>query len=390
MNLKRTGFTLVELLVVITIIGVLAGLLLPAVQSAREAARLAQCGNQVKNLALAAIQYENNKGEMPGWCMKFGDFAGGVNPSDPDAGASPAHQKVGTWAVGLLPYLDGQPIYEVWNEDKYPVIGPGSPENPSSTGESGEGYTASAAPNLPIFQCPSSPVIVGDLGRNSYISNNGFHPQDLQGNFVNVAHTNANGPAATFASSQERANGVFTNKFAGATNAATGDRVRMDDFKDGAGNTVLFSENLQAMPWHRAGLMGQTDLTNASLEYDPFSRYTNGMVYWYADDNPTNFPGAISLNGANSILKINGGDQSGDKFNIEMPKVRNAQNLIRAAQLARPSSAHVDGVQMGFADGTVRFIAEGIDYRVYQAYMTTRGKSSDVPFNEFIPRGQSL
>ena len=66
MKNQRSGFTLVELLVVITIIGILMGLLIPVVNAARETARRNQCNTQIKNLALAAIQHENTKGELPG------------------------------------------------------------------------------------------------------------------------------------------------------------------------------------------------------------------------------------------------------------------------------------------------------------------------------------
>ena len=62
---KRRGFTLVELLVVIAIIGTLVGLLLPAIQAAREAARKSQCGNNIKMMALAAINYESAKKKYP-------------------------------------------------------------------------------------------------------------------------------------------------------------------------------------------------------------------------------------------------------------------------------------------------------------------------------------
>jgi prepilin-type N-terminal cleavage/methylation domain-containing protein/prepilin-type processing-associated H-X9-DG protein len=91
----RRGFTLVELLVVIAIIGVLVALLLPAVQAAREAARRAQCQSAIKNIALAVLNHESAKGELP---------VGVVS--------QPVEVEAWSWSTLTLPYLEQQPIYD--------------------------------------------------------------------------------------------------------------------------------------------------------------------------------------------------------------------------------------------------------------------------------------
>ncbi|MGC6548658.1 MAG: DUF1559 domain-containing protein, partial [Rubripirellula sp.] len=79
--------------------------------------------------------------------------------------------------------------------------------------------------------------------------------------------------------------------------------------------------------------------------------------------------------------QINGGglDISEDIFVLTM-----SDNIWDAPSLARPSSAHVEGVNCAFADGQTRFVTTNVDYRVYQALLTPRGKSSDVPWKEFV------
>ena len=102
---RKHGFTLVELLVVITIIGILIALLLPAVQAAREAARRAECNNHLKQLALGCLNHESATGRLPtngwGWAWQ-GDADRGTDWRQP-AG----------WLYNILPFIEQQPLHDL-------------------------------------------------------------------------------------------------------------------------------------------------------------------------------------------------------------------------------------------------------------------------------------
>ncbi|MEM9825931.1 MAG: DUF1559 domain-containing protein [Planctomycetota bacterium] len=431
----RHAFTLVELLVVITIIGILMGLLIPAVNAAREAARRNQCSVNTKNLALAGIQYELSKGQLPPYIAKYGQFSPGAatasDPSDPGnfAGAVPQHVKVGGFGVGLLPWLDAQPTFEHWSEDRYPIISDGAGTLLQSTpgAESGAGgnFHKLASPNLAIFLCPSNPNEDYDQGLNSYVINTGmsFLRPSGSGGYAPIPNIGSAGGVIPHNEVATKGNAASMAAYTEGDNPANahpymtqGPRLKMDDLKDGQGFTALFSENLQAMPWYLPGFFNghgtppanggiMTTVVSAPgplLDFDfsdadvingvataPFSA---GMV-WHLEDrelallpapaNVHNFKGTLiqaTILAEAPKHKINGRGTGGVSEDIFVEKMTS----LNFNDLARPSSAHVEGVNVGFADGSTRFILESIDYRVYQAIMTPRGKSSDVPFTEFV------
>lgn len=134
---QRKAFTLVELLVVIAIIGMLVGLLLPAVQQAREAARQMQCNNHLKQMGLAALNFETIHKHYPsgGWWYCW--------TGDPDAGMS--KKQMGGWAYSLLPYLEQNALFQL-----------GADEDPGhETPEQKAGAKERATIPLSLWYCPS-------------------------------------------------------------------------------------------------------------------------------------------------------------------------------------------------------------------------------------------
>ena len=123
----RIGFTLVELLVVITIIGILIALLLPAVQAAREAARRLQCANNFKQVGLALHNHESATGKFPVGCL----YPGGE----------------WSWGTYILPYMERQSVYDMFD---FKTAGANFiyPNDPNMIASSTV---------IPGFLCPSSP-----------------------------------------------------------------------------------------------------------------------------------------------------------------------------------------------------------------------------------------
>lgn len=149
---QRQGFTLVELLVVVTIIAVLIALLLPAVQAAREAARRMQCSNNLKQIGLATMEYEHIHGVLPAGACAY------------DANGNMARR--GTIFIRLLPYVEEQTAYDLF--DLGATVD--SQRVPNTT-------KSLLSVVVPLYACPSdqpsTPVLANGVARSNYCASAG-------------------------------------------------------------------------------------------------------------------------------------------------------------------------------------------------------------------------
>lgn len=246
---SRRGFTLIELLVVISIIATLMSLVLPAVQSAREAARRVQCLNNLKNLGLAVTNFSTGRG---GQLPLLSERAPGLATTDSSMAANPQYVP---WALILMPYMDRADTHEYINQATTSLQATANVT--AVLGGGGVSY--------PFLQCPNDVNHFRQPGGISYGGNTGYGAWQGSGGVISGAFDfmyadqaaaaidwNGNGGMAADPSDKQfaRATGVFWQ-----ADLADNFRMSLDTINqgDGTGSTILIAETLNLPQMHTAG-----------------------------------------------------------------------------------------------------------------------------------------
>jgi prepilin-type N-terminal cleavage/methylation domain-containing protein/prepilin-type processing-associated H-X9-DG protein len=338
MRARRAGFTLIELLVVIAIIAVLIGLLLPAVQAAREAARRSQCVNNLKQIGIAIHNYVSSAQMLP--FGKGGSYAASL----------PGTPVYARWSCNsqLLMFLEQGALFNSINfslPPETPGMAGSVPFMPAYQNPGRENSTASRS-QLATFLCPSDlPPLVSEWpGGNNYLGNQFTWACDL-----------SEGSPASIAPN-EVPRGIFY--------FASG--VKLADVTDGLSQTAFFSEKLkgQGVPNPRTDMLIFTNQTSL----DDTFRSCQAL--------PITAPPLTSRQGMSWVM----GEMCCTTYNhVAPPNAKSCAapnfpgTMANMAMQVPPSSNHRGGVNMLFGDGSVRFLKDSVSLNTWRAVGTRNG-----------------
>jgi prepilin-type N-terminal cleavage/methylation domain-containing protein/prepilin-type processing-associated H-X9-DG protein len=328
----RQAFTLVELLVVIAIIGTLVGLLLPAVQAARESARRASCSNKLSQLAKGCLNYESGQRALP---PAFTD-AGFVTPSATylgQSGTTGASAMTAPWTVRILPFIDDQPRYDTFRLTagsfngawvNYPTI------------NRTQAYTPNQA-----FQCPSHIRSTGTTPNTDYFG--------VSGGGVNAAPPTGR----THLEGYRWCTGFFGNQnfFSNGAIIVNGS-IKAKDIRDGTSKQFMLAESRYQFTLESEVAWAVT--TNGSFWVGRVSRPS-----WAGSSRTNTFTGphsttAAAINGINSSAFV---DTSAAPVSC---------SPCGGEMTTTFGSYHPEGCHFAFADGSVHFVSERMDINAYR------------------------
>lgn len=352
------GFTLVELLVVITIIGMLVSLLLPAIQAAREAGRRNTCLSNMRQAALGLSQVAEIKRGFPGYVTAI------------PTGRTPTHIRA-SWVIALLPSLERNDLYDNWQK----------PNQVMNMFLNQNAFYSS----LSILICPSNAN--PNLGTNplSYVVNTG------SANSADDTTTTVGGlpvvggmpvPSGANLIAEDVHAGVFFNhsKWDGAPTVTPvgsrgGKKVGVDfiSTNDGSSYTLMMSENLQATGW------AVDPNTNFPYATDMAVRENTGMVWFRTGQTNNRTPPTTAQAAGYDELSIGINEKATFVVgNIQLLFIDDTATQPSGLAFSRPSANHSGGVNVAFCDGHARLLADDIDYMVYTQLMTPNQKQVDV------------
>lgn len=330
---KQLAFTLVELLVVIAIIGVLVALLLPAVQAAREAARRSQCVNNEKQIALALINYEAARGELPaGRHGCDGAVVPDIKGCEPDTSIKRSAMSA---FVKILPYLELQAIYDRLDlTDQNRIIWP-----IQSASEEGDSYSSWATADVQqalnsrpqTYVCPSS-------GSEPVSDSEAFTDVSLApatGDYaLCMGHRGPNWGRDIYAVKTDNSGLFFYIR-----------EIRLREIEDGTSNTFFGSEVIDSHT------IDSSNIWSRSV------RHLDGMR---TTDNPVNTPV---------------GPDFADIYPNHRKRVAPDRPYFAMCAFG---SRHPAGANFFFADGRVEFISDDIDKSAYDAFATRSNQEQSV------------
>ena len=323
---SRRGFTLVELLVVIAIIGTLVGLLLPAVQAARESARATQCRNNLKQIGLALHNHHDARQSFP---------CGGRIP------VTTASQGNWNWRVDILPFMEETALYSslsltassVWRSDQL------------------NGASRLYTTSIPAFQCPSSqfPARYTANTGNLFLMN-GTNAAEVM-DYVGISGAATTGMADPFGRSNQCASGL--NAVCGTfcrNGMLTVETRKMKDCTDGTSSTIIVAEQsgqvngAEISAQRHGGWVGLVNGRASEIDMSTLALVSPGRPDWYISGVTTvvQRPNWFWAAGGVNPYSYSGGNNT----------------II--------NSFHPGGINVLMTDAAVRFMTENISVAALQ------------------------